>query len=267
MVNLASKIPPKPLNRPKIAVLDVQVDDISEKDAISRILEMAKDSMGHHFVATVNSEFVMMAKKDKQFASVLKSTDLNLPDSVGVVAAKLILGGKERSRVTGTDLIEKLCEKTAGLPITVGFLGGFGKVAAVVAQRQQGLFTGLKVAFAAEGNPAIGQDLRLKREIFGNKRVDLVFVAYGMGTQEFWISRNKQALNVGVFIGVGGGFDYQSEAKMRSPRFLQKMGLEWFWRLLQEPQRIWRMRVLPIFAFLVFWQFLTQKYPLVNKNK
>lgn len=266
-MNLASINPPNSPKTPKIAILGVQVADISEKEAISAIFKMAQDRKGHHFVATVNSEFVMMAKRDQKFAKILKNTDLNLPDSAGVVLAKLILGGKEQNRVTGTDLIEKLCEKMAGLPITVGFLGGFGNVAASVAKRQQALFPGLRVAFAAQGDPAEGQDLRLKRDIFGKKRVDLVFVAYGMGTQEFWIARNKNKIDAGVFIGVGGGFDYQSQTKQRSPGFMQKMGLEWFWRLLQEPQRFWRMRVLPVFAILVIWQFLTQKKQKTSSSK
>jgi len=266
MTNLASNNPPKTPKSPKISILGVNVDDISEKDAIFAILEMAKDRKGHHFVATVNSEFVMMAKRDKNFKNVLKSTDLNLPDSAGVVLAKLILGGKEKSRVTGTDLIEKLCEKSANLPIRVGFLGGFGQVAANVAKRQQARFPGLKVAFAASGDSTVGHDLKLNHDVFGKKRVGMVFVAYGMGTQEFWISRNKDVINAGVFMGVGGAFDYKSEAKSRSPLLLQKIGLEWLWRLVQEPQRIWRMRVLPVFVILVIWQFLTQNRPVVVKN-
>jgi len=256
MMNLASNNLSKALKSPNVAIMGVQVADISEKDAILAILKMAQDRKGHHFVATVNSEFVMMAKRDQKFAKILNNTDLNLPDSVGVVLAKLILGGKERNRVTGTDLIEKLCEKISVLPITVGFLGGFGRVAAITAERQEARFPGLKVAFAAEGSPAMGYDLRLKRDVFGQKRVDIVFVAYGMGQQEKWIDRNKNKLNVGVFIGVGGGFDYQADAKRRSPRFLQQIGLEWLWRLGVEPRRLWRMRVLPVFVILVIWQFL-----------
>lgn len=266
MANLASINPPNGPEGPKIRILGVDVDDISEKDAVFAILKMAKDKKGHHFVATVNSEFIMLTKRDEKFKNVLKTADLSLPDSAGVVLAKLILGGREKNRVTGTDLIEKLCEKSAGLPITVGFLGGFKNVAGDVAKRQKAKFPGLKVSFAASGDPAMGSDSRLKSQYFSKKRVDLVFVAYGMGAQEFWISRNKDKLNVGVFVGVGGGFDYQSEAKVRSPRILQNLGLEWFWRLTQEPQRIRRMSVLPVFTILVFWQFFRQLLLLNRKN-
>lgn len=266
MTYLASNNPSEAPKSRKISILGVNVDDISEKDAILTILKLAKDKQGQHFVATVNSEFVMLAQKDYKFAKILKNTDLNLPDSVGVVIAKLILGGSEKNRVTGTDLIEKLCEKSAVLPITVGFLGGFGDVAAQTAKRQQARYRALKVVFVSNTNPVIGHNLRLNTGDFPKKRVDILFVAYGMGMQEKWIAENKAKFDVGVFIGVGGGFDYQSGAKRRSPRILQNIGLEWFWRFLAEPQRIWRMRVLPIFAVLVIWQFLTQKRSVVTKN-
>lgn len=258
LVNLASKNPPTTVKRVKVNVLGVTVDDISEKNAIMAIMEMAKDLKRAHFVATVNPEFIMLAKSQKSFAKVLSEADLKLADGVGVVLAKLILGGSEQNRVTGTDLIEKLCERSAIQGLTIGFLGGFSGVAEAAKQRQSLKYPGLKVVVAAAGDSAIGQDLRLRATIFGKKRVDVLFVAYGMGPQEFWISRNKKFLNVGVFIGVGGGIDYISQHKTRSPRFLRQIGLEWFWRLVMEPQRIWRMRVLPVFAFLVFLQFLGQ---------
>ena len=258
MTNLASNRPLTPLKRPKIAVLGVEVDDITEKDAVSYIIGLASDKRSGHFVATVNSEFVMMAKRDEKFKEVLRTTDLNLPDGAGVVLAKLILGGKERNRVTGTDLVEKLCEKASVMPITIGFLGGFDGVADLAAKRQKAKYPGLKVVVAESGDPAMGHDLRLRRAIFGKKRVDILFVAYGMGQQEFWIARNRNYLNVGVFIGVGGAFDYLSHLKVRAPFLMQKAGVEWLWRLLAEPLRIWRMRILPIFALLVFWQFLAK---------
>ncbi|MDP2632133.1 MAG: WecB/TagA/CpsF family glycosyltransferase, partial [Candidatus Curtissbacteria bacterium] len=196
------------------------------------------------------------------------------------------LGGREHERVTGVDLIEKLCVKSAEKAISVGFLGCFGGVAETVSKRQKEQNPGLKVVFASSGDPAIGYDLRLKKELLGVGRIDILFVAYGMGQQEFWIERNRRSLSsnknrhslssnrhslssnrhslssnrldVGVFIGVGGAFDYLSMVKMRAPRQLQNIGLEWLWRLLMEPARIWRMRVLPVFAILVIGQFFAK---------
>lgn len=243
-------------NVPTTNILGVKVGDINEKTAISRILTLAKDAKGCHQVVTVNAEFVMLARRDPNFARVLEGADLALADGTGVVLAKLILGGKAHSRVTGVDMVDKLCAESAKRAIRVGFLGGFHGVASEVSKRQKAKFPGLKVVFTGPGDGAIGPDLRLNRPIFGKKRIDILFVAYGMGKQEFWIERNLKHLNVGVAIGVGGAFDYVSSVKKRAPEWMQNAGLEWLWRLTVEPTRIWRMRVLPVFAILVIGQFL-----------
>ncbi len=249
---------------PTIHVLGVKVGDINEKTAISRILTLAKDTRGHHYVVTVNSEFVMFARRDPNFARVLESADLALADGTGVVLAKLILGGKAQSRVTGVDVVDKLCRQSAKRAIRVGFLGGFGGVASDVSKRQKAKFPGLKVVFTESGNPTMGQDLRLRKAISAAGRIDILFVAFGMGKQEFWISRNIKRLNIGVAIGVGGAFDYISLVKKRAPKLMQTVGMEWLWRLVTEPVRIWRMRVLPVFAVVVIGQFLREKFRPIN---
>lgn len=255
------------LKRQRINILGVKVDDISEKNAIFRILEMAKNKGIGKYVVTINAEFVMLAQKNGDFLKILNDAGLAVADGQGVVWSKLILGGKVHDRITGVDLVEKLCSECAKKIISVGFLGGFDDVAEMVSKRQKSKFSALKVVFAGSGGPTIGYDSRLKKQFSAIDRIDIMFVAYGMGQQEFWIKRNSKRLNVGVFIGVGGAFDYISMVKRRAPRFLHNIGLEWFWRLLVEPRRIWRMRVLPIFAILVIWQVIGQKLHFPRKNR
>ena len=248
-----------PLKRHKIDILGVGVDDISQQEAVFAILRLAQDQRKSHYVVTVNSEFVMLARKNKDFAQILKNADLALADGWWVAQSKLIFEGKRRERIAGVDLVKNLCYEACQKTITVGFLGGFGDVAQRVAERQKMNFPKLKVAFAGPGNPTIGYDSRLKIDLGKAGRIDILFVAYGMGQQEFWIGRNLKKLNVGVFIGVGGAFDYISRVKRRAPEFLQNLGFEWLWRLINEPQRIWRMRVLPVFLTLIIIKFLRGK--------
>ncbi len=237
---------------PIIDVLGIKIADISASEAKNRILALASDRKTKgHVVVTVNSEFVMLARKNADFEHILADSDLALADGAGVVFSKLIFGGKVHERITGVDLIEKLCAKNGKKAIRVGFLGGFGGIAEEVAKRQKSLNPKLKVVLAKPGDPTIRYDLRLKKQLLALGRIDVLFVAYGMGRQEFWIERFKTLVNVGVFIGVGGAFDYLAKAKLRAPRLLQAWGLEWLWRLILDPWRIWRMRVLPIFLFLV----------------
>ena len=248
-----------PLKRRKIDILGVGVDYFSQKEALGLILNLARDQKSAHYVVTVNSEFVMLARNNKDFADILQKADLALPDGWWLAKSKLILGGRGRERIAGVDLLENLCKEADKKAITVGFLGGFGSVAHRVAKRQKSRFLNLKIGYAGPGNPAIGYDPRLKNALDKAGRIDILFVAYGMGQQEFWIARNLKKLNVGVLIGVGGAFDYISRVKRRAPVLLQNTGLEWLWRLIYEPQRIWRMRVLPIFLLLVILKFLKLK--------
>ena len=248
-----------PLKRHKIDILGVGVDDFSQKEALDAILKLAQDQKSAHYVVTVNSEFVMLSRKNKHFADVLQKADLALADGWWLAKSKLTLGGKRRERIAGVDLVKNLCKEAGEKAIMVGFLGGFGSVAQRVAERQKSAFPNLKIGYAGPGNPAIGYDSNLKIVLDKAGRIDILFVAYGMGQQEFWIERNLKKLNVGVFIGVGGAFDYISRVKRRAPEILQKIGLEWFWRLVNEPQRIWRMRVLPVFLILVILKFLKLK--------
>lgn len=244
----------------RVNVLGVKVDDISEKKAVDAIVKMAKEKTGNHYVVTVNAEFVMLARRDPTFLEILNNADMAVADGSWVVWAKLILGGKEHGRVTGVDLVEKLCENCRDLPIRIGFLGGFDNVAERVKKRQIAANPGLKVVLAEPGDPSIGYDSKLGECFNEIGRVDILFVAYGMGQQEFWIKRNQKRLNVGVFIGVGGAFDYLSTVKRRAPKWLQNSGFEWFWRLMMEPRRAGRMlRVFPLFWIILVFQYLTKR--------
>lgn len=253
------------LKRQKVDILGVSVDDISFEDAIFEILRLAEAKKKGNYVVTVNSEFVMLARRNPKFARILTKANLALPDSAWVVISKLIFGGKVQSRVAGVDLLEKVCLEVNDKPIRIGFLGGFNSVAATVAKRQKTRNPRLKVIFAEPGDPTIGYDLRLKKTLDTVGRVDILFVAYGMGKQEFWIERMRKKVNVGVFIGVGGAFDYIAGVKKRAPKVVQKLGFEWLWRLLTEPSRIWRMKVLPVFLLLVFGKFLKFKFRQIFK--
>lgn len=241
---------------PKINIFGVKVADISCQNAVLEVLKLAKPKNRGKCVVTVNSEFVMKARRDADFAKILANADLALADGWWVAFSRLISGGKEHDRVSGVELVEMVCKEAADKAITVGFLGGFGNVAKDVAKRQKTRLASLKVVMAEPGDPLKEADLRLKQHFFEIGRVDVLFVAYGMGKQEFWIDRMRKNLDVGVFIGVGGAFDYLSGRKKRAPLFLQNLGFEWLWRLFMEPTRIWRQRIIPVFFLMILTKLL-----------
>src|SRR3990167_7561524 len=127
----------EPVKRQKIDVLGVKVDDMLFDEAVSAVFKLAQAKNKGKIVVTVNSEFVMLARRDPKFKKILNNSDLALPDGQWVANSKLILGGMAQDRVPGVDILEEVCKKSANLPITVGFLGGFGGVADEVDKRQK----------------------------------------------------------------------------------------------------------------------------------
>jgi N-acetylglucosaminyldiphosphoundecaprenol N-acetyl-beta-D-mannosaminyltransferase len=128
-------------------------------------------------------------------------------------------------------------------------------VAEVVAQRLAAADPGLEVAGTYAGSPRVEDE----EEVIGRVRAtapDLLFVAYGVPTEEKWIARNRDRLGVPVMVGVGGAFDFVAGVTKRAPAWMRRLGLEWFHRLVREPWRWRRQLALPRFAVLVLRQWL-----------
>lgn len=200
-------------------------------------------------VVTVNPEFVMRAQQDREFARVLGSAELCLPDGVGVVWAARRQGCTLSGPVAGVDLVGPVAEMCARRGFKLFLLGAAPGVAAELAERLRAARTTLDVA-SHSGAPDPSQDeetLKLVHE----HRTQVLLVAYGAPAQELWIDRLRDRLGVGVAVGVGGAFDYLTARVPRAPAWMRRAGLEWLHRLVRQPWRIRRMAVLPVYAFKV----------------
>jgi len=220
-----------------------------------RLLEMVSawlDSKNEKkWIATVNPEFVMKTAKDREFFNILQKTDINVVDGIGIAwAAKYRLGRKVEV-ISGSDLIIDLCALAEKNKYSVYFLGGWGERSEMTAKNLQKKFPKLKVVGYYAGK-SVGEDERIKKAL-GTKRIDILFVAYGMKTQEEWIARNIKKLNVGLAIGVGRSFDYYSGVLKRAPNNWRKLHLEWLYSLIQEPKRWRRQLELPKFVLRVLF--------------
>src|SRR5207247_1504201 len=153
-------------------------------------------------------------------------------------------------RVTGTDLLPPLSQRCARSGYRLYRLGAAPGVAEAAAARLQTLAPGLEIAGTYAGSPATGEeDGILKRIRAAN--ADVLCVAYGAPAQDLWIRRNLARLPVAVAMGVGGAYDFLSGRQRRAPRALQRMGLEWLYRLYREPWRWKRMLAIPSFMLQV----------------
>ena len=218
-------------------------------DAALRRIEELVDGGGHHLVATVNPEFVMRARQDRDFARVLESADLCLADGTGVVWAARRQGCTIRGPVAGVDLIPLLATLCARRRFRLFLLGAAPGVAAELATRLRADNPELEVA-THTGSPDPSSDAETLR-LIEDQHPHVVLVAYGAPRQELWIDRMSDRLGAAVAMGVGGSFDYLTGRVPRAPAWIRRAGMEWLYRLGNQPWRIRRMAVLPAYAVRV----------------
>jgi N-acetylglucosaminyldiphosphoundecaprenol N-acetyl-beta-D-mannosaminyltransferase len=212
-------------------------------------VERFVDSGGHHLVATVNPEFVMRARRDREFARVIESADLCLADGVGVVWAARRQGCVLQMPVTGVDLIPPLASLCARRGFHLFLLGAAPGVAAELAARLRAEHPGLEVA-SHSGSPDPAADDEAVGMVTAH-RTQVLLVAFGAPAQELWIERLRSRLEVAVAVGVGGSFDFLTGRVPRAPAWMRRAGLEWLHRLGRQPWRLRRMAVLPAYAVRV----------------
>ncbi len=218
-------------------------------DEALRRIEGFVDEGGAHLVATVNPEFVMRANEDKEFARVLESADLCLPDGTGVVWAVRRLGCSIRGPVAGVDMIPLLADMCARRNFPLFLVGAAPGVANELASRLRSEHADLQVA-AYSGAPDPSEDAQTLKLIHDHS-TKVLLVAFGHPKQELWIDRLKNRLGVAVAIGMGGAFDYVTGRVPRAPAWMRNAGLEWSYRLYKQPWRARRMAVLPVYAIKV----------------
>lgn len=208
------------------------------RGAVEACIRMVADERPH-LVVTANPEAVVRAQDDPEFAEVLRRADLVVADGIGVVWASRRLRRPLPMRVPGIELMEALCAHAARAGLRIFLLGGAEGVAEQAARTLLRRYPGLRIAgthhgYFAEDEPVV--------ERIAGARADLLFVGMGMPRQEKWLSRRLPDLGVRLAMGVGGSLDVLAGRVRRAPGFVQRMRLEWLYRLLREPRR-WRRQL------------------------
>jgi N-acetylglucosaminyldiphosphoundecaprenol N-acetyl-beta-D-mannosaminyltransferase len=237
-------------------VLGVRVDRVTREQALERLermmaLHRASVTMQRcQQVVTVNTEFVMAAQHDSDFREAINGAALAVADGIGIVWASYLSKVHVPERITGIDTVTALAKRCAASGYRLYLLGAAPGVAERAAARLQAIAPGLAIAGTYAGSPAPAEEDAIIERI----RVadaDVLCVAYGAPAQDLWIKRNLARLPVAVAMGVGGAFDFLSGRQRRAPRVMQRVGLEWLYRLYREPWRWKRMLVIPRFMLYV----------------
>ncbi|MCB0062323.1 MAG: WecB/TagA/CpsF family glycosyltransferase, partial [Caldilineaceae bacterium] len=210
-----------------------------------------------HQIATINADFVVKSLYDADLRRILQEADMATADGMPLVWSARLLGVPLEGRVTGADMVPALAERAAEKGYSIYFLGAAPGVAEQAAAILQERHPGLKVAGCRaptreeveRGDPSIVEECRAAQP-------DILLVAFGNPKQEKWIAQHAKALQVPVMMGVGGTFDFIAGVTKRAPGWMQESGLEWLYRLLCEPRRLWKRYATDLFGF--GWFFLWQ---------
>lgn len=260
-------------------ILGVPIDNLDMQETVGRILEMVeefKKDRRARLVATVNVDFLVNSLgwaigkvRHPELLDILRRSDLVTPDGMPVVWLSRFLTRKGlKERVTGADLVPELAKACAKTDKKLFLLGGKGNVGQRAADILQKNNPDLKIAGISspfvyvEGEALLGaeeEDLPILEEI-NTSGADILLIAFGNPKQEVWFERNRYKLKVPVSIGIGGTFEFITGSVSRAPVWMQKSGLEWIYRITQDPKRLWKR------YFIGFLKLGIMTIPLVVRH-
>jgi N-acetylglucosaminyldiphosphoundecaprenol N-acetyl-beta-D-mannosaminyltransferase len=255
------------MTRETIVILGIPVDNLDMDETVERILALIETSHKDgkaRLVVTVNVDFIVNTMtwrlsrfRHPELIDILRRADLVTPDGMPIIWTSRMLGTPLKERVTGADLVPRLAQAAARSGKSIYFLGGQGDVGLRAARLLQEQFPGLKVAGAdspfvkIEGEALTGETVKDQEvvERINRSGADILLIGFGNPKQEVWFERNRSRLQVPVSIGIGGTYEFIVGTVARAPAWMQKAGLEWIFRITQDPKRLWKRYFVGFFKF------------------
>ena len=212
------------------------------QQAVYMLIEAA-EKREKGLVVTPNVDHVVMLQDDAEMLEVFEKASFCFADGMPVVWFSKLIGKPLMERVTGADLLPAIASRAAETGVSLFFLGGLEGVAKTAARVLQARHPNLQVA--GTYCPPFGFEHDEKEcakivKMVNESGADILFVGVGAPKQEKWAMRHIDQLNVGPILGVGAAFDFVAGNIKRAPFFIQRIGMEWFWRLLSDPKRLWK---------------------------
>jgi N-acetylglucosaminyldiphosphoundecaprenol N-acetyl-beta-D-mannosaminyltransferase len=239
----------------------MRVDRTDYDDAASRIVEWGKNHESRYVcIASVNN--VMEARASEAFRQIMNSADLVTSDGMPLVWSLRLLGLASATRVYGPDLTPILCGQAAEAGVPIGFYGGTPEVLELFISNLKHRFPKLEVVYRFAPpfrSLTPEEDRRIDADLIASG-AGIVFVGLGTPKQELWMAARRGSVPA-TMVGVGAAFDFLAGKKKQAPHLMQRLGLEWFFRLCSEPRRLWKRYLYrnPRFVFLLGKQLLAGK--------
>ena len=251
---------------PRVNILGVGISALNMENALAQISRWIRHQE-RHYVSVCNVHTVIECQRNPEMRKAVNGAGLATPDGMPLVWLARRKSGRNVQRVYGPDLMLALCQLSAQTGYSHYFYGGASGVPELLAERLTARFPGLKVAgsFSPPFRPLTSkEDTEIAARI-NAAAPDVVWVGLGTPKQDLWMAAHRSRLDASVLIGVGAAFDFHTGRQKQAPRWMQRNGLEWLFRLVQEPRRLWCRYLVynPLFVALVFAQAVgLRKYEL-----
>lgn len=233
----------------RLQIGQLYLDRVASPDLLERVSRAVEERTPCHIV-TVNLQFIRIAAREPDFAQVVNGAHLVVADGKPLVWLSRLMGSAIPERITGHDLLQSCASLASQRGYSIFFLGPSPEVADKAADVLCAQHPGLKIAgvyqgrFDRDGCGVSAADELGALTAIQRCRPDFLFVALGCPKQEFWIHRHRQDIETPVCVGIGGALDVLAGKLKRAPEWMQSAGLEWTYRLIQEPNRLWRRYIL-----------------------
>jgi len=223
----------------KSELLGVAFEAVAMDAAVARCLELCRAPRTSHTVITANASHLCRMRRDHELAQSCRAAHLTVADGMSVVWALRASGQAAPERVAGVDLMWRLLAAAGEHRLRVYFLGARREVVTALVQTARAQWPAIEIAGFRDGYFGPDDHMNIVEEIRASQP-HLLFVGMPSPFKEVWCERHRERLNVPVIIGVGGSFDVLAGFIRRAPRWAQAAGLEWLWRLLMEPRKLWK---------------------------
>ena len=237
---------------PRVDVLGVGVSVINIPMGL-KLIEQWIEQGSHQYVCVTSVHGIMESQCDRRLRAIHNYSGLTTPDGMPLVWAGRAAGARNIDRVSGPDLMPALSALARARGFSSYFYGGRPGVAELLAERLQHLYPGFKVAgtYCPPFRELTGDEDEHIVRVINSTEAHIVWVGLSTPKQERWMAAHVNRLNANVLMGVGAAFDVHAGLSRRAPRWMQRSGLEWTYRLAHEPRRLWQRYLYNNVPFLI----------------
>ncbi len=244
-----------------LKLLGIKINRVTKEETVQMVKNVIRSKRSYgHYICVANVHSVMSGRQSEKLRAALNSSLLTVADGMPLIWSAKFLGYPLKERIAGPDLMLELLGISEKEGHKNFFYGSSENILGSLVENLKKEFPGIKI-IGSVAPPFRPLTVKEEHEIItriNEAAPDILWVGLGAPKQELWMAEHQDRLKVPLMIGVGAAFDFHAGYKKRAPLWMQKSGLEWAWRLMSEPRRLWKRYLIDDMPF--FWYILKQKY-------